>query len=250
MISAFHFWRSPTVRVFAVAAGVGALCAFSFFDSRVSAALAGFGCGPFVSESVPVVSLTKTPSLGEDKKLIVSYDVSDCAGIKEVVVRVTPHNPMPGANNSPVDIPLSVPAARKILRTDSPDVFERPLWGQKVAVQIVATNMDGSEGVTDPVEVTFPERKFFHPIARMLIEERAKLMENPDNNVLREEAANVMASIAHQPMNYRGDPVVLLALRGGAVRLILQHNREAAISVNDLLWHAATRIEGGKPSAS
>ncbi len=249
--SALRFWRSPSGRAVAcVVVGIAALCAWSYSDDRVAAALSGFGCGPFVSESVPRVAMTQTPVLRENKSLLLSYDASDCSGVKEVALRVTPSSSMPGASNNPVEIPLPTRAARNISRSDSPNLFSQPLWGRHVKVQIVATNMDGKQSVTEPVEMTFPERKFFHPIARVLIQEREKLMQNPDNNVLREEAANIMATIAHQPTNYRGDPVVLLALRGGAVRLILQHSREAAISVNDLLWHAATRIEDGAPSAS
>jgi hypothetical protein len=34
-------------------------------------------------------------------------------------------------------------------------------------------------------------------------------------------------------------------LRSGAVRLVLGHDRDAAISVNDILWQAAARIEDG-----
>ena len=84
----------------------------------------------------------------------------------------------------------------------------------------------------------------------MLVEERKRLLQNPENEALRDEAANIMASIAHDPANYHGDPVILMALRSGAVRLILEHNRAAVVSVNDLLWQAATRIEDGSAGAA
>jgi hypothetical protein len=38
---------------------------------------------------------------------------------------------------------------------------------------------------------------------------------------------------------------VMMALRSGAVRLVLDHEREATVSVNDILWQAAVRIEDG-----
>ena len=98
---------------------------------------------------------------------------------------------------------------------------------------------------TELFDFTLPERSFFHPVARVLIEERKKLMLHPDDEALREETANIMAGIAHETADYHGDPVILMALRSGAVRLILDRGHDTALSVNDLLWQAATRIEDG-----
>jgi hypothetical protein len=47
------------------------------------------------------------------------------------------------------------------------------------------------------------------------------------------------------PAAYHGDSVVLMALRTGAVRLVLNHAPEALPVVDDLLWQAAVRIEDG-----
>ncbi len=86
---------------------------------------------------------------------------------------------------------------------------------------------------------------FFHPVARALIDERKKLLQNPYDDNLRGNAANLMANIAHQPSAYRGDPVVMMALRSGAVRLVLDRGSETVPSVNEILWQAAVRIEDG-----
>jgi hypothetical protein len=207
-------------------------------------------CGPFWGDSGPRVTMTKPPMLAANKSIVLSYDASDCSGIQEIALRVIPRNPMPGASNAPLEIPLVVPGQRRVSRTDVHNLFSHPLWGQKVTLQLVATNGAGKKNVTEEFDMALPERQFFHPVARVLIQEREKLMQNPDDGVLREEAANIMASIAHQPASYYGDPVVLMALRGAAVRLILQRDREAAMSVNDILWRAATRIEAGNRAAS
>lgn len=117
------------------------------------------------------------------------------------------------------------------------------MGGKKVTFQIVATNDAGKRTLTNGVDFTLPSRRFFHPVARVLIEERDKLLQNPDDAALWEEAANIMVNIAYQPSNYRGDPVILMALRSGAVRLVLGHDRDAALSVTEILWQAAARIE-------
>ncbi|MDD3371042.1 MAG: DUF4175 family protein [Alphaproteobacteria bacterium] len=236
-----------TVAVLFAAAGAGT---WSYGQQHGFSSWSVFPCMPFFSEELPQISMLNPPAFAPNRNLLVSYAASDCSCVKEVSLRITPHNPLPGANNASVNIPLPVRGERKIARTDAQNLTFQPWWGQKVTLQIVATNDAGKSGTTEAVDLTFPERQFYHPIARVLIQEREKLMQHPDDGVLREEAANIMASIAHQPSNYRGDPVVLLALRGGAVRLILQKDREAAISVNDLLWRAATRIEDAFARAS
>ncbi len=217
---------------------------FLFAVAVLAGAAAGgaWHFGAFPSNG-PSVSMSAAPVLVDNRLLLMSYEASDNSGIKNVALRVTPHNAMPGANNAPVEIELPAPAAKKISRIDSHDLSAHPWAGQKVTLQIAVTNGAGKKGMTEPLTLTLPERRFFHPIARVLIEERNKLMQNPDDNNLREEAANIMASIAHDPTNYRGDPVVLMALRSGAVRLVLGRDRSASIFVGDILWQAAARID-------
>jgi len=198
-----------------------------------------------VPDNPPQVTMTDPLSITEGKAVRVAYSVSDDFGVTEVALRVTPRDPLPGANNAPVDIPFPVATAKQISRVDFEDLTSRPWAGQVVTMQVVATNEAGKESVSDPVQFTLPERHFFHPVARILVEERKKLMMSPDDERLREETANIMAGIAHETSNFHGDPVVMMALRSGAVRLVLAHDHEAAVSVNDLLWQAATRIEDG-----
>jgi hypothetical protein len=257
MFSLFSKFKKQRARDIAAFVAVAAVLSALGFEGRgFVQALHGFKTGlPAVEVARPVissprVSMTSVPTLSENKILVLSYAASDDDGIREIALRITPHDPSPGANNASVEIVLPVPPSKNIARTDLQDLSLRPWAGQKVELQIVATNDAGKRSLTDAVEFTFPKRHFLHPVARVLIEERAKLMRHPDDETLREEAANIMAGIAHNPSNYHGDPVVLMALRSGAVRLVLGHDREAAISANDLLWEAAARIEDGTSGAS
>ncbi|MDR3425397.1 MAG: DUF4175 family protein [Alphaproteobacteria bacterium] len=198
----------------------------------------------------PDVSMTEAPVLTENKTVRLAYKASDAFGLTEIALRVTPHDPLPGADQSPIEIPLSAETAKQISRADFEDLASRPWAGQKVTLQIVATNEAGKKGFSQTADITLPQRSFFHPLARILIEERKKLMQHPDDEKLRDEAANIMAGIAQEPPDYRNDPVILLALRSGAVRLILNHDRAAAVSVNDILWQTAIRIEDGIPKTA
>ena len=78
-----------------------------------------------------------------------------------------------------------------------------------------------------------------------MIEEREKLLRQPDE-LTRDEAANIMAGIAREMANNHGDPLVYMALRTGAVRLVLDHDEKTVPAVSFLLWQTAARIEDNK----
>lgn len=207
------------------------------------------GASGSVFKTYPQIRMTAPPVLIENKILLMAYDAEDEIGIKEVALRIEPHDPRPGANNASVEVRFSVAPSKSISRTDSDDLTKYSWSGQRVSLQLVATNNAGRRSFTKPIDMVLPARRFVHPVAVVLLEERNKLLLNPDDELLRQEAANIMARIAHEPANFRGDPVVLMALRSGAVRLVLGHDREAAVSVSDLLWQAASRIEDGAKSS-
>ncbi len=199
--------------------------------------------------TAPVLTLTSKPAVAEGRLVRVSYDASDEYGITEIALRVTPRDPLPGATNAPVNISLPAPLSKRITRTDFQDVGYYPWAGQTITVQLVATNELGKKSNSESVELTLPERRFLNPVAQALVAERKKLLQNPDSDALREEAANLMAGFAQQTAGYSGDQVVFMALRSGAVRLVLGREKDAILSVNDLLWQIATRLEENNPKA-
>ena len=232
------FGQTPFRRNVVVVFTAGAICGAWFFGDGAVWMQRVFGAA-----SAPRIVMTAPPMIIEDKTLLLSYDASDDIGIREIALRMTPRDLKPGSSVEPVEVLLPVHSAKKISRTDSQNLAIYPWAGKKVTFQIVATNDAGKRTLTNGVDFTLPLRRFIHPVARVLIEERDKLMQNPDDAAVWEEAANIMANIAYQPANYRGDPVVMMALRSGAVRLVLGHDRDAALSVTDILWQAAVRIE-------
>ncbi|HEU0118784.1 MAG TPA: DUF4175 family protein, partial [Alphaproteobacteria bacterium] len=143
------------------------------------------------------------------------------------------------------DTELAQPDAATVERVSFEDLTSNPWAGLPVQMKLIATDAAGHKAETAPVDIVLPERVFYNPIARALIEERKKILENPDDDTVRNEVANVMAGIAHQPSSYRGDPVVLMALRSGAVRLVLEHGRDALEPTASTLWQSAVRIEDG-----
>ncbi len=199
-----------------------------------------------VPDQAPQIAFAEQPSASEQKSVKLSYSASDDYGVTSVTAKITPRESLPGASDHPIEIELAQPGAKDVKRSSFEDLTAEPWAGLAVQIQLIARDAKGHVASSEPAEFTLPERNFFNPLARALIEERKGLLQSPDDIAVRNEAANVMAGIAaHQIAGYRGDPVVLMALRAGAVRLVLDRGHETVPSVSDILWQAAVRIEGG-----
>ncbi|MGE3624148.1 MAG: DUF4175 domain-containing protein [Bdellovibrionales bacterium] len=198
------------------------------------------------SDRPPAVDFTDPIQSSERKSLQLGWQASDDYSVKTVTATVTPRESLAGADNRPIEIDLAAPEARDARRVSYVDLTASPFAGLPVQIRLNAVDAAGHSASSETVTVTLPERTFFHPLARALIEERRKLLQRPMDDSVRNEAANVMAGIAaHNPADYRNDPVVMMALRAGAVRLVLDRAIETMPSVLDILWQSALRIEDG-----
>lgn len=198
-----------------------------------------------VSSHAPQIAFTDMPDKTERKSLRIAYEANDDYGVTNVYLRLTPRQSLPGVESAPQEISLGSPDMPQIKRTVYVDLTNSPWAGMPVDLQLVATNAVGLRATSDNVHITLPERTFLHPVARALIEERRHLMLAPYDTDARNEAANLMAGLANNPSTLRNDQLSVMALRAGAVRLILEPNVEATRTVDDLLWQTATRVEDG-----
>ena len=198
-----------------------------------------------MKDQPPSIAMAAPPAASERKSVALSYAASDDYGVTAVNVRITPKESLPGVSNDPIEIQLDTPGAKEVKRASFEDLTSHPWAGLPVQIQLIAYDAAGHATQSESADFVLPERTFTHPIAQALIEERKKLLQSPDNEMLRNEAANIMAGVAHQPAAYNGDPVVLLALRSGAVRLVLDRGQESILPVSGILWQAAVRIEDG-----
>ena len=196
-------------------------------------------------DTAPQVSFTENPSASERKDVRIVYDAKDDYGITSVTLRVSPRQSLPGISGDAVEYQLASLDQKDLKRVDFKDLTAEPWAGLMVDMQLIATDAKGHKSETGKTPFTLPERIFFHPVARALIDERKKLLQNIFDAQVRSETANLMAGLAKEPKSFGGDAVTMMALRAGAVRLVLDHDAEAALTVKDILWKTATRIEEG-----
>lgn len=196
-------------------------------------------------DNPPKIAFTAQPTASERKTLQLSYEASDDFGIEHLYVVVAPVVQSSAINLEPVKVSLLTPVLKDMKQTIFEDLTSNRFAGLPVTLQLLAKDGSGNVGVSEKISFKLPERHFYHPLAKALIEERKTLLVQ-DDKLAREEAISLMAGIARQPSAYRNDPTVMMALRSGAMRLFLNTETGIIPAVSELMWQAAIKIEDGE----
>ena len=97
-------------------------------------------------------------------------------------------------------------------------------------------------GRSEAYEFVLPERVFTQPLAKAVIEQRSKLVQEPDSSAM---VALALDGLTIGEERVIEDHTVYLSLRNTYWRLRNDDSREAVSSVVDQLWSTALRIEEG-----
>lgn len=127
------------------------------------------------------------------------------------------------------------------------DFSEHPLAGLEVSMRLLAVDALEQAGASDAVRVTLPARRFTHPVAKALIEQRRELALRPRESG---RVATALRALSLAPEAYRQDSAVHLALRMSAARLSIARGPAAHGEVSALLWQTALRLEDGRSNAA
>ena len=122
------------------------------------------------------------------------------------------------------------------------DLSEHPWAGASVTMTLSAKDEGGNEGLSDPVEVTLPQRPFVKPLARALVEQRRNLVLTPD------QKGRVLASIKAlmiAPDQFGVTAGIYLGFHNITNRLTRARKDADLLAVADFMWEMALRIEDG-----
>ena len=123
------------------------------------------------------------------------------------------------------------------------DIGSHPWAGLPVRMTLVAKDHAGNIGKSETKEITLPERLFFNPFARAVIEQRRRLVFDPR---YRPVVLKALQALTIAPGEFIKDKAVYLGLRSVYHRLERGGlKRETITSSIDQLWHLALRIENG-----
>jgi uncharacterized protein (TIGR02302 family) len=127
------------------------------------------------------------------------------------------------------------------------DLTWHPWAGLPVTFTFTAEDDLGQKTSLPPIKMTLPERKFEHPLAKILIEMRQKLSWSPDVDTAH-EMAMALEQILPYPDQYHHDLIAFLSMRSMASRMLRDPRLENIQGIISQLWDTALRIEDGNLS--
>jgi uncharacterized protein (TIGR02302 family) len=230
----------------------------SVHSSGIQVASWAFSVTP---DLAPKISLTKQPERTSPRgSLKLFYKVEDDYGVVSAEARIRrllqkedtsttawAREPKKGARlpyERPPQLGLNLPRSypKKAEGHSLHELGEHPWAGMKVELTLVAKDLAGQVGKSETIEITLPERRFSKPLARSVVEQRRKLVEDWRDRLI---VAKAIDGLTTEPAGFIDDLQVFLGLRSAYWRLKRDDTRAGRTSVVEQLWHVALRIEEG-----
>jgi len=214
-----------------------------------------------VPDQAPRITLTKEPERTARGAMKLFYKIEDDYGVASAEARFERprtaagdprtswaredilKGPRPPLERPPV-LSLRLPRhnAKETETSSFHELGAHPWAGMKVRMTLVAKDHGGNVGKSQPIEIILPQRQFRKPLAKAVIEQRRKLVEDPRYRPL---VTRALDALAMEPDGFITDRHVYLGLRSVYYRLSQSGSRDTLRSAVDQLWHVALRIEDG-----
>jgi uncharacterized protein (TIGR02302 family) len=212
-------------------------------------------------DELPKIRMNRLPDLTPRGSLKLSYTAEDDYGVASASVKFDRAPPEPGdqalawARPEPLRGPrwprtkppaysLRVPHGnpKEVHQFTYVEFAQHPWAGRKVIMTLEVKDVAGQIGRSEPFEMNLPEKQFTRPLARALIEQRKKLI---DDHRYRSQVRTALAAITHAPEEFFDEASIYLGIRSVYHRLMSDRTKAGMRSVIDQLWQIAVRIEDG-----
>jgi uncharacterized protein (TIGR02302 family) len=212
-------------------------------------------------DEAPKIALTKEPARTRRGSLRLDYSMEDDYGIvsgeakvariKEKTKPKDPSKAWARTNELKGPRPPREPLPELTLRLPGKTAKEgqtyidfgpHPYAGREVILTLQARDVAGNVGSSKPIRMVLPKRRFTKPLARAVVEQRAKLMDDPR---YRDRVLRALDALTIEPEGFIDDLSIYLGLRTAYRRLERDDTRAGRKSVIDGLWELALRIEDG-----
>ena len=190
---------------------------------------------------MPPSAALQEPQVTERAAMRLVYGGNDDFGVANLRLVIT-------HEQESLELPLTVQGAdpRSVKGASYQDLTAHPWAGLPVELRVVARDALGQIGASAPVAMTLPERKFYHPVARAIIEQRKKLAESAGN---AKSVARKLRQLQQQPDAFDGAVATYLALDFAAIRLVTGKggapSKDEIADVQQLMWDTALALEDG-----
>jgi uncharacterized protein (TIGR02302 family) len=232
-------------------------------EVRVLASGAELARWPFyvIPDKAPKIALTKDPERTRRGALKLDYTVEDDYGVVSAEVKVRRPDPekkaadpakdwarpepLKGARlplEHPPTLTLRLPRGNTHAAQTYIDTAPHPYAGREVILTLEARDVAGNVGRSKPIRIVLPQRQFDKPLARALIEQRGKLL---DDSRYRPQVLRALDALTTEPEGFIDNASIYLSLRTLLHGLERDGSRTGLKSATDGLWDIALRIEDG-----
>lgn len=145
------------------------------------------------------------------------------------------------------ELPLNLPGlnVRSADEITFHDLTPHHWAGLAVVVRLRVTDGSGQTAYSKDVKLVLPERRFRHPVARAIIEQRKRLTTEPEQ---RGSIVEKLGETAVAPGAYDHRIVTFLSLSSAAARLVHDPDETVIPPVREQLWDTALGVEDGRLS--
>jgi uncharacterized protein (TIGR02302 family) len=188
---------------------------------------------------LPPTAALQEPSATERGVLHLIYGGNDDFGVQDMRLVIT-------QGKESLELPLTMQGAdpRQVKGASYQDLTAHPWAGLAVELRAVARDALGQIGASAPVAMTLPERKFFHPVARAIIEQRKRLAKDAGASAL--QVARKLVQLMTQPDAFDGNITTFLALDFMVKRMTSgPMDKPELANVLQLMWDTALALEDG-----
>ena len=214
-------------------------------------------------DHAPKIVLTKEPERSLRGSLKIFFKAEDDYGVVSAEARVRRLTPKADTSSTawarkinkgarppyerPPALALRLPRsyAKTVEGNSLHEIGDHPWAGMRVELTLIAKDLAGQTGRSDTIEITLPERRFTKALARAVVEQRRRLVEDPRDRAM---VAKAIDALTLEPEDFIEDLQVFLGLRSAYWRLQREDTRANRNSVVAQLWNVALRIEDGNLS--
>lgn len=202
-----------------------------------------------IKDAPPSIEIGGAPEITQDSQILIPMKLRDDIGIDSVALKV---ELAPYGNKKLLGHPPHIERILSLLTdgnaldiTEKFDLTSHPWAGEPVLMTLSVKDGIGQTAITNAtLPLKLPERKFYNPTAYKIISYRRLLITTPSHK--RFEIADKLLRLRNNLYDYQGDERVFLALTSAARRLGYDgESRKNRLSVVELLWDTALRIEDG-----
>ncbi|HEY3149406.1 MAG TPA: TIGR02302 family protein [Dongiaceae bacterium] len=188
---------------------------------------------------MPPTAALQEPRATERGVLHLVYGGNDDFGVNDMRLVIT-------QGKESLELPLTSQGAdpRQVKGSSYQDLTAHPWAGLQVEMRAVTRDALGQIGASAPVAMTLPERKFYHPVARAIIEQRKLLAKESGNNAL--QVARKLVQLMTQPDAFDNNITTFLGLDFMVKRMTTgPMDKDGLANVLQLMWDTALALEDG-----